>query len=104
SRVFHIGSGQTVTIADLTITNGAGGGIYNDHAVLTLNDCTITCNSSSFGAVHNDGTTNIGHATLQINNSLITSNFGDGIYNDAIQAGTATLAIIDSTLSNNATQ
>src|SRR6266513_5857108 len=56
SRVFHIGSGQTVTIADLTITNGAGGGIYNDHAVLTLNDCTITGNSSSFGTIHNDGT------------------------------------------------
>src|SRR5438552_6691595 len=37
SRVFHIGSGQTVTISGLTITNGAGGGIYNDHAALTLN-------------------------------------------------------------------
>src|SRR5881275_2250201 len=36
SRVFHIGSGQTVTISGLTITNGAGGGIYNDHAALTL--------------------------------------------------------------------
>ena len=104
SRVFHIGSGQTVTISGLTITNGAGGGIYNDHAALTLNDCTITGNSSSFGAIHNDGTTNIGHATLQINNSLITSNSGDGIYNDAIQAGTATLVIIDSTLSNNGSE
>src|SRR6266496_4385968 len=35
SRVFHIGSGKTVTISDLTITNGNasgdyGGGIYND--------------------------------------------------------------------------
>jgi hypothetical protein len=106
SRVFHIGSGQTVTIADLTITNGAGGGIYNDHAVLTLNDCTITGNSSSFGggAIRNDGT-NIGrHATLQINNSLITSNSGDGIYNDAIKAGTAMLVITYSILSNNSGQ
>jgi hypothetical protein len=42
SRVFHIASGRTVTISDLTITNadvGAyGGGIYNDHATLTLNN------------------------------------------------------------------
>ena len=101
SGVFHIASGQTVTISDLTITNGAGGGIYNDHAALTLNNCTITGNSSSFGAIHNDGTSIDGHATLQINSSLITSNSGHGIYNDAIQAGTATVVITYSTLSNN---
>ena len=51
------------------------------------------------GGIHNDGK-NIGHATLQINNSLITNNSG-GIYNDALQAGTATLVITYSTLSNN---
>src|SRR5438874_5720810 len=46
SRVFHIGSGRTVTISGLTVTNGNankqtvldGGGIYNDHATLTLNN------------------------------------------------------------------
>ena len=107
SRVFHIASGQTVTISGLTITNGhvsdSGGGIYNDHAVLILNDCTISDNSATGnlgGGIHNDGNTNIGHATLQINNSLITNNTG-GIYNDALQAGTATLVITYSTLSNN---
>ena len=107
SRVFHIASGQTVTISGLTITSGhasdSGGGIYNDHAVLILNDCTISDNSASGnlgGGIHNDGT-NIGRATLQINNSLITNNSGGGIYNDAIQAGTATLVINYSTLSNN---
>jgi hypothetical protein len=51
------------------------------------------------GGIHNDGN-NIGHATLQINNSLITNNSG-GIYNDALQAGTAMLVITFSTLSNN---
>jgi hypothetical protein len=106
SRVFHIASGQTVTISGLTITNGhasdSGGGIYNDHAVLTLNNCVVAGNSAVLnigGGIHNDGT-NIGHATLQINNSLITNNSG-GIYNDALQAGTATLVITYSTLSNN---
>ena len=106
SRVFHIASGQTVTISGMTITNGhvsdSGGGIYNDHAVLILNDCTISDNSATGnlgGGIHNDGN-NIGHATLQINNSLITKNTG-GIYNDALRAGTATLVITYSTLSNN---
>src|SRR4029077_16305237 len=106
SRVFHITSGQTVTISGLTIINGHaaefGGGIYNDHAVLMLNNCVITGNSAALntgGGIHNDGT-NIGHATLQINNSIITNNSG-GIYNDAIQAGRATLVMTYSTLSNN---
>ena len=102
SSVFHIAPGRTVTISGLTIANGSGGGIHNDHAALTLNNCTITGNSSSFGggAIHNDGV-NIGHATLQINNSSITNNSGGGIYNDAIQAGTATVDITYSILSNN---
>src|SRR5947207_7224602 len=68
SRVFHIASGQTVTISGMTITNGhvsdSGGGIYNDHAVLILNDCTISDNSATGnlgGGINNDGN-NIGHA------------------------------------------
>jgi hypothetical protein len=107
SRVFHIASSQSVTISGLTIANGhasdTGGGIYNDHASLTLSNCVVTGNSAPFyfgGGIHNDGT-NQSLATLQINNSLITNNSGGGIYNDAIQAGTATLVITDSTLSNN---
>jgi hypothetical protein len=50
SRVFHIASGEIVTISGLAIINGYtaefGGGIRNDHAALTLNDCTITGNTS----------------------------------------------------------
>ncbi len=43
SRVFHVASGKTATISGLAITNGnsgsnTGGGIYNDHATLTLNE------------------------------------------------------------------
>ena len=55
SRVFHIASGETVTISGLTITNGhtaeSGGGIHNDHAALTLNNCTITGNSAAATSV-----------------------------------------------------
>src|SRR3989454_9029152 len=73
SRVFHIGSGTTVSISGLTIANGYttgyGGGIRNEHATLTLNSCTISNNSSSSnagGAIYNDAE-NMGHATLVIN-------------------------------------
>ena len=102
--LFHIAPGETVTISGLTITNGnaseSEGGIYNDHAVLILNDCTISETRPNLGgSIHNDGN-NIGHATLQINNSLVTNNTG-GIYNDALQAGAAMLLINYSTLSNN---
>jgi len=106
STVFHIAPGESVTISGLTITNGhavdSGAGVYNDHAVLILNDCTISDNSATGnlgGGIHNDGK-DVGHATLHINNSLVSNNSG-GIYNDALQAGTATLVITYSTLSNN---
>jgi hypothetical protein len=107
SRVFHIGSGKTVSISGLTITSGYttgyGGGIRNEHASLTLNSCTISNNSSSSnagGAIYNDAE-NMGHATLVINDCLVANNSGGGIYNDGVKAGTATLEITDSMLANN---
>src|SRR5438034_4775390 len=50
SRGFYVSSGVTATIAGLTITNGnaqgeapiSGGGIYNDHATLTVDNCTFS--------------------------------------------------------------
>ena len=64
SRVFHIASGKTVTIAGLTITNGhvsnfGGGGIYNDHGSLTVSNCTVNGNSANGGGgggILSDGT------------------------------------------------
>jgi hypothetical protein len=111
STVFHIASGETVTISCLTITNGYstgfGGGIHNDHAALTLNNCTITGNSSSSnkgGGIYNDAEYLDGAplgALLDISNSSVTDNSGGGIYNNAEGGGTATLEITDSILSNN---
>jgi hypothetical protein len=111
SRVFHIASGETVTISGLTIINGYtagfGGGIHNDHAALTLNNCTITGNSSSSnkgGGIYNDAEYVDGAplgALLDISNSSVTDNSGGGIYNNAEGGGTATLEITDGILSNN---
>src|SRR5205085_1605295 len=91
SRVFHIAPGKTVAISALTITNGYannqpvldGGGMYNDHATLTLGNCTIS-NNSAFrdgGGVHNAGA-----ATMTLNGCVIngngTGNDGGGVCND----------------------
>jgi hypothetical protein len=102
STVFHVASGGNVTISGLTIINGyttgSGGGIHNDHAALTLNNCTITGNQG--GGIYNDAE-NSGGALLEINNSSVTDNSGGGIYNDALGGGVATLNITDSSLNNN---
>jgi hypothetical protein len=113
SRVFHIGSGKTVSISGLTITDGngasgnGGGGILNDHATLAIDNCAVQ-NSFALdynygGGVYNDGSA--GSATLTILNSAITSNHaysaGGGIYNDASNGGSATLTITNSSVSDN---
>jgi len=108
SRVFHIGSGKTVSISGLTLTDGRGGGeILNDHATLTIDNCAVQ-NSFALeynygGGVYNDGSA--GTATLTILNSAITSNhaysFGGGIYNDASNGGSAMLTITNSSVSDN---
>ena len=104
--MFYIGSGKTVTIASLKIANGfalGGGGIYNDHATLTVNECTISGNTadigSSGGGIYNNGVFLGGAATLTITNSTISGNSatgGGGIWN-----ATATATIRNSTLSGN---
>jgi hypothetical protein len=114
SRVFYIGPGVTVSISDLTITNGNasgggfpdfdGGGIYNDHAILTLTSCAISSNfaQDGGGGIFSDGIK--GSATLLISNTVISNNstsYGGGIWNVGVQGGTATLEISDSTLSGN---
>ena len=138
-RVFHIASGKIVTVSELNITNGNankqpvpdGGGIYNDHATLTLTNCTIT-NNMAFrdgGGVHNAGAATLtvddcvingnltgndgggvcnngsgGAAIMGINNSTVSNNsatHGAGVCNDGRMKGTTLLQISNTTLSNN---
>ena len=118
SRVFHISTGTTATISGLTIKNGvatgnypdnSGGGIYNDHATLTVNDCAITGNFASVGGGINNDAFNPNHenvhAVLTINNSIFTENSVDGnggaIYNYAYRSY-ANLTINKSAFTGNA--
>ena len=81
-RVFYIASGTTVSISGLTIRNGLasgarGGGIYIDHANLTLNGSTLSGNSANVGGgICNDG--DAGSATLTVTDSTINSNSAVG--------------------------
>jgi len=72
SRVFHIGPGKTVSISGLTIINGSaisqnGGGILNDHAILTMDSCVVQNSGSNLGGgVYNN--------VNQMNNLTVVGN------------------------------
>jgi hypothetical protein len=114
SRVFHINSGKSASISELTVTHGStasgnGGGILNDHATLTILNSTVSGNFaySAGGGIYNDAS-NGGSATLTIVNSTVDGNGaahddipfgggeGGGIYNDS-----GMLMITNSVVSNN---
>ncbi len=99
SRVFHIASGQTVTISGLTMTNGHtlgfDGSIYNDDATLTLSNCAISSNSGA--GIWNGG-------DMQITYSSLSGNSGTAIYNDARTIRcSATIEINYSSITGNGT-
>jgi len=116
NRVFGIFSSNTVTIANLTITNGfaLGGGILNDHSDLTVSNCVLIGNSGvvAGGAIYSSGEVpeTWGTASLKILNSSLSSNVvvpsliggsaggGGAIYNTG-----ASLIIRNSSLNGNST-
>ncbi len=113
-RVFHVTSGVTASIAGLTITNGnawedaqtnSGGGIYNDHATLALDNCTVSGNYGAYGGggVHNhSGTLTVTNSTFSGNlvNAPYGEGSGGGIFTEGYD-GNATLTVTNSTFSGN---
>jgi hypothetical protein len=114
TRVFHIGAGKTVSISDLTITNGIvasgnGGGILNDHAILTILNSSVSGNHAhdAGGGISNDAD-NGGSATLTIMNSIVSGNSagfggqgGEGGEGGGIYNGSGTMTITNSSVSYN---
>jgi hypothetical protein len=112
NRVFHIHLGKTVVISGLTITNGFadytngsdGGGIFNDHAILTVSNCMICGNTvnGNGGGICNAGDSC--SATLKISSSTISgnrANFGGGIFSSGVWDGSALVQIGNCTVSGN---
>ncbi len=105
--VVHVsGSDVQVQINSLLLNGGGnprfpveyGGGIYNDHATVTLDGVTITGNAAEHGGgIYND------HGTLTINNSTIDTNYGPltlGLGAGIATAG-GTLTVNASKITNN---
>ncbi len=111
SRVFFVNPGLTVTIEGLRIVNGevdtSGGGIYNDHSALTVQDCTFSGNSALAGGGIYNISFDKGRATLAVHDSTLSSNLGDlggGIYNVAFGGGNATATLSHCILTANTAQ
>ncbi len=84
-RIFHVMPGHNATIEGLHITGGSpnlgsyGGAVLNDHASLTISNCSLTTNGGTYGgAISSDSSG--GSATLAVLNCSI-------IGNHAVQAG-----------------
>src|SRR6266545_1535721 len=75
--IFHIVSGEAVTISGLTITTGDSG-ICNDEAILTVSNCVVTGNNS--GLFNNASLSSSVIASLTITNSVFSNNHSS-IYN-----------------------
>jgi hypothetical protein len=107
-RILHIMGRHSVVIEDLTIGPNHSGigfaaGIWNDNAVLTLNNCSIRENGASnqAGGIFNDGS-----ARLTLLNSAITDNGAGGNFpphgtGGGIVNSGGFVEIIDSTISGN---
>ena len=119
-NIFNIAKGVTLTLINITLTNGTannGGAIYN-YGTTTIDSSTIQNNTSNNqgGAIYNRGTITINNSTIQnnraafyggaitnsgtitINNSTIQNNgatYGGAIYNYG------TITINNSTIQNN---
>ena len=101
-RVFHIISGATATLEDMTIRHGNvtgdGGGIY-DQGTLTINSSTISDNTASgnSGGIFNEGTFIINSSTISGNTASSSGAGGIGF-----SQCTGTNEINNSTVSGNA--
>ena len=108
SRVFEIGSGETVMIFNLTIRNGrddvSGGGILNgDGATSTITNCTVSGNlaggiQGQGGGIFNAGTLTIANSTVSGN----TAGSAGGVLGDGGGiCNRGTLTIVNNTISGN---
>ncbi|MGA3171480.1 MAG: choice-of-anchor Q domain-containing protein [Chthoniobacteraceae bacterium] len=96
-------TGGTLALTDCAIVGNtaanAGGGIYNTGA-LTITGCTIAGNSApTGGGIYCDANSAGAPVTGTITNSTFSGNDGVGLYLEGSSGGSASLTIINSTLS-----
>jgi hypothetical protein len=106
TRIFHVMPGQSATIDGLkigeTLPGDCTGGILNDHANLTVSNCTVeqNCAGQNGGGIDNDG--GGGTATLTVVNSTVSFNrlvpYGQG---GGIRNNNGSLMVISSDITGN---
>jgi CSLREA domain-containing protein len=103
-RVFSISNNATVSISDLTVTNGSttvdGGGISVDPGTLTITRVAVTGNTSTAsggGGIYSTGTLNVIESTISGNHVLP----GGGGNGGGILNNLGTLSVVNSTISGN---
>ncbi len=98
SRVFTFNSGLDNTISGLSISNGIASGISKSGGNLTLNDCTISQNSSAANA--SAGGINASSGSLTLNRCTLSTNFAE-TQGGGISATFCTVVLTDCTLHEN---
>jgi hypothetical protein len=101
--IVHVMPGRIVVIKGLTISGAYYGGVFNDQANLTMENCSVSWNfcdcASGAGGITNAGTLTIVDSVVSNNHAGYTTGnpfgYGGGI------SSSGTLTIIHSTISNN---
>ena len=93
--VFKI-TGATVTLAEMTIADGDGGGISSSSATVTIENSTISGNLVfEGGGINNDG------GMMTITGSTISANSATGGGGGIVNSNDGTLTITNSTINSN---
>ena len=92
SRIFTVANGSTVVLNSLTITNGydttgsGGGGIFNNSGNLTVNECTLAGNATTY---YGGGIRNPAGSTLAVNQCTFEGNSATDGGGGIVSGGTA---------------
>ena len=99
-QIMRVGAGALLTLNNLTIANGTGGGggLFNG-GIVTINNSTFSGNSApgNFGGAINTNS----QSTLTINNSTFSGNSATGGFGAGIFANSGMVTINNSTFSGN---
>jgi CSLREA domain-containing protein len=113
-RVMEVNDGKTLTLQNVSITNGSGGGIFNIRGTVNVINSAFSGNSGGAGISNGEGTVNVinstfsgnseggianSHGTLNITNSTFSGNSANGGGGIRNVGGTANVA--NSTFSGN---
>jgi hypothetical protein len=88
-RIFHVMNAKQVTLSNMTIQGGSGslgddpyflgnvgGGVWSEHSTLTIDQCTVSCNSvqDGFGSPGFGGGIGAWSGALLVSGSTVTGN------------------------------